>query len=221
MYQEGAWIGRRKCAVFTADARLTGSLRTKRRRLVDALHELHEPLIALHEAEMEPLVGPATPSQVYPTALVRVSDVVVCYPLEPAAVSHRRGRAAAGIREEQIVSQVVLQAKGITVSGDVHLPPDTTLMGYVTSRNNAFLPMTGVTVAWGAGSASVDDALVNCEMVSAFYTQTESLAFLLGQERHPTGARRPTPNAHPTPKPVWTPSTFDPSDRGEGRAAAH
>jgi hypothetical protein len=154
--------------MYTAQARVVGNLRTKRRRLVDALHDMHEPLVALHDAEVEMLADAGVPAQVFPTALVRLSDVVLCYALEAADGPHRKSRAMIGVREEQVISQVVLQASGITISGDVHLPPDTTLAAYVTARNNAFLPMTGVRVTWAGGVSLVPDALVNSEIVSAF-----------------------------------------------------
>lgn len=210
MQADSHWASRRKCAMYTAQARVIGSLRTKRRRLVDALHDMHEPLVALHDAEVEMLADVRLPAQVFPTALVRLSDVVVCYALEPVEAPHRRPRATAGVREEQVISQVVLQASGITVSGDVHLPPDTTLVSYVTARTNAFLPMTGVRVTWAGGVSLVPDALVNCEMVSAFYTQNESFAFLLGQEpvRPSAGKRGQAAQAEAHDR-GWTPSTFD------------
>lgn len=203
---------RRKCAMHTAQARVIGSLRTKHRRLVDALHDTHEPLVALHDAEVEMLADACMPAQVFPTALIRLSDVVVCYALEPIDETHRKARAMSSVRQEQVISHVVLQASGITVTGDVHLPPDATLASYVTERSNAFLPMTSVRVSWAGGVSLAPDALVNSRMVSAFYTQSESFAFLAGREPARTAKadkRRQPTTAGPAQDRVWVPSTFD------------
>lgn len=194
-----------------------------RRRLADALHDLREPLLALHNAEVTTPVDPNAPAQAFPTALIRLSDVVICHPVEDAT-AYARAAAGARVRKEQVVSQVTLQASGMTLRGDMHLPADITLADYLTARASTFLPVTDIRVSWGRSDFVAPSALVNTAQVAAFFMHAESLAFRVGDNepaaanddrRYSVGSGTPHTGGR-----VWVPSRYTGRTAEEGLVAA-
>lgn len=202
-------VSGQRCVAYTADACVTGFLTTAHARFSDAFNALSNPLLRLQDATVQTQEADSAEVCSVPGAVVRVDDVVFCYPED---IEEDALRSDPMQRRERTQAGVVMLADGRTISGVAHLPPNVGLLDYLLSRSERFLPMTAATIARGGHGLMMPFVLVGLRHVSAMYetlgaTVARSYALpplatlkpTLPQVSEPVGETREPGILHPQP----------------------
>lgn len=127
--------------LYTANARLSGTIRSIDWRVSDTLNAVDQEYLLLHGATVQPLQSATAEAVQSAQVLVRLGEVVVAIPQE-AQVGVERTPARHGLVVERERLPVLIEAWPYTVEGDLHVSPGVDLLQYVHGAHRRFLPMT-------------------------------------------------------------------------------
>ncbi|GEM_PF-4168396 len=160
---------------YTAESRATGTMRSGHWRLSDAMNAREEDFIMLVNASVEP-IDPRSDSVRYMQAsslLLRRDDILMVIPNDPEqALQYASGGPQQHVSRNAIPALVELAQFSLTCT--VHVTPGVDFVHFADLKQDAFMPVTSVTVRHPTTTVEANFILVSRQHIRLFIDLSEA-----------------------------------------------